>query len=72
MILMTWQAHPVTAFSPNVDLPLHLSPAGEMSDMYGRWRDELLRCMAHVAAFIDFGEDEGIHGDTLAAALDSV
>ena len=34
--------------------------SGASTAMYDRWRDELIKCLAHVEAFIDFGEDDEI------------
>lgn len=36
---------------------------------YDEWRTELLYAMAHVEAFIDFGDDEGIEDDVMQQAL---
>lgn len=33
--------------------------------MYAQWRHKLIRCLAHVEAYIDFAEDQNIESDTL-------
>lgn len=33
--------------------------------MYTQWRQKLIRCLAHVEAYIDFAEDQNIESDTL-------
>lgn len=33
--------------------------------MYEGWRKKLIRCLAHVEAYIDFAEDQNIESDTL-------
>lgn len=38
-----------------------------MSKLYQNWRQKLIRCVAHVEAYIDFAEDENIESDTLTA-----
>jgi tRNA modification GTPase len=43
--------------------------SAETTALYDSWRDELLHIMAHVEAFIDFGEDEGIEDDVMQQAL---
>ena len=40
--------------------------------MFGEWREMLLECMARIAAYIDFGEDEGVEADVLASAFEKV
>lgn len=46
---------------------------GEAKFMYDKWRKQLLGSMAHVAALIDFGEDEGFETeDPLPGALQTV
>jgi tRNA modification GTPase len=42
--------------------------SGALRRTYGAWRAELLRCLAHAEAVIDFGEDERI-GESVAAAV---
>ena len=32
--------------------------SGEVGSIYETWRRELLECLAHVEAMIDFGDDE--------------
>ncbi|EKX43676.1 hypothetical protein GUITHDRAFT_50679, partial [Guillardia theta CCMP2712] len=41
---------------------------GEVSRMYNGWREELVACIAHVEAFIDFGEDEEIGTDVFLSS----
>lgn len=36
-----------------------------MSKLYEQWRQKLIRCVAHVEAYIDFAEDQNIESDTL-------
>ncbi|KAJ6635908.1 tRNA modification GTPase GTPBP3, mitochondrial [Pseudolycoriella hygida] len=38
---------------------------GSLSKLYDQWRTKLIRCLAHIEAFIDFAEDENIESDTL-------
>lgn len=38
-----------------------------MSKLYEQWRRGLIRCLAHVEAYIDFAEDENIESDTLTS-----
>eukprot|EP00051_Salpingoeca_urceolata_P017765 m.244936 g.244936 ORF g.244936 m.244936 type:complete len:330 (-) comp19044_c0_seq5:16-1005(-) len=45
---------------------------GELSVMYDRWRQVLLRAIASVEAYIDFGEDEGIENDAVTDAINQV
>lgn len=42
---------------------------GEASRLYDRWREKLIRSLAHVEAFIDFGEDEDIHHEVLSGVV---
>ena len=42
---------------------------GEASRLYDRWREVLIRSLAHVEAFIDFGEDEEIHQEVLSGVV---
>ena len=48
--------------------------SGAATAMYDRWREELVKCLAHVEAYIDFGEDDevgfsAVHGAQERAAL---
>ena len=45
---------------------------GEASHQYRLWRTQIIHCMAHIAAYIDFGEDEGIESDTVDDAMKQV
>lgn len=42
-----------------------LQADGHLSKLYGRWRQSLVRIIAHIEAFIDFSEDENIEDDVL-------
>lgn len=42
-----------------------IQASGSLSKVYQRWRETLLRCVAHFEAYIDFAEDENIEDDTL-------
>jgi hypothetical protein len=44
-------------------LPRYISAEAEV--LYDGWRLEILRIMAHIEAFIDFGDDEGIEDDVM-------
>lgn len=48
------------------------SAGGELRGMYERWRTVLVRSIAHVEAYLDFGEDEGIEDDAVHHALAEV
>ncbi|MFT7798660.1 tRNA modification GTPase GTPBP3, mitochondrial [Arapaima gigas] len=39
--------------------------AGDLARLYQDWSQHLIRCLAHLEAFIDFGEDELIENDVL-------
>lgn len=39
---------------------------GSLSKLYEQWRQNLIRCVAHVEAYIDFAEDQDIESDTLS------
>jgi len=43
--------------------PRYISAEAEV--LYDGWRLEILRIMAHIEAFIDFGDDEGIEEEVL-------
>ena len=49
-----------------------IPPGGQASAVYAEWRRVLLRCVAHVEAFIDFAEDENIESDILAQTTTQV
>lgn len=36
---------------------------GENSKMYNSWKEEILKSLAHIEAYIDFGEDDDIGHD---------
>lgn len=38
---------------------------GHLSKLYKKWRTQLIRCIAHIEAFIDFSEDENIEDGVL-------
>lgn len=38
---------------------------GSLSRLYDKWRKCLIRCAAHLEAYIDFGEDENIEDDVI-------
>jgi tRNA modification GTPase len=42
--------------------------SGAATAMYDRWRAELIKCLAHVEAHIDFGEDEEVGTAAVAGA----
>lgn len=44
----------------------------ETTELYDRWRAEILRAMAHVEAYIDFGEDEGLEDEVMQQAVAQV
>ncbi|PIK45545.1 putative tRNA modification GTPase GTPBP3, mitochondrial [Apostichopus japonicus] len=46
--------------------------SGELGSLYGRWRNELVKVVAHVEAFIDFSEDENIEGSIVDQAMESL
>ena len=46
--------------------------AGASGAIYSAWRRELIHIVAHVEAFLDFGEDEGIEAEVLQNALTKV
>jgi len=43
---------------------------GHTSQLYESWRSKLVRSLAHVEAFIDFGEDEEIHEEVLSSVVE--
>lgn len=45
---------------------------GELSAIYNRWRDSILRSMAYLEAFVDFGEDQDIGSDVLDTLRSSI
>lgn len=38
---------------------------GHLSKLYNKWRTQLIRCIAHIEAYIDFSEDENIEDHVL-------
>jgi tRNA modification GTPase len=42
--------------------------SGAASAVYNRWREELIKCLAHVEAHIDFGEDDEVDSAAVDAA----
>ena len=38
---------------------------GSLSVVYSKWSNDILRCTAHMEAFLDFGEDEGLDENIL-------
>ena len=42
--------------------------SGAASAVYNRWREELIKCLAHVEAHIDFGEDDEVGSAAVDAA----
>lgn len=42
-----------------------LQSNGTLSKLYHNWRKRLIRCVAHLEAFIDFSEDENIEDDVV-------
>lgn len=40
-----------------------LQSTGSLSKLYHNWRKRMIRCVAHLEAFIDFSEDENIEED---------
>lgn len=42
-----------------------LQADGSLSELYNNWRLILSHCVAHLEAYIDFGEEENIEGDVL-------
>lgn len=49
-----------------------LQANGTLSKLYNDWRRRILRSVAHLEAYIDFGEDENIEADTLARVKSDV
>lgn len=45
---------------------------GELSQLYNRWRTSILESMAHMEAFIDFGEDQDIGSEIITSLQRSV
>lgn len=43
-----------------------LQASGTLSKLYNAWSQRILRSVAHLEAYIDFGEDENIEADTIA------
>uniref|UniRef100_A0A1B0GDQ1 TrmE-type G domain-containing protein n=1 Tax=Glossina morsitans morsitans TaxID=37546 RepID=A0A1B0GDQ1_GLOMM len=42
-----------------------MQSSGSLSRLYGNWRKVLIRCAAHLEAYIDFAEDENIEHDVI-------
>ncbi|XP_023290896.2 tRNA modification GTPase GTPBP3, mitochondrial [Lucilia cuprina] len=42
-----------------------LQSTGSLSRLYDNWRKRLIRCAAHLEAYIDFAEDENIEDDVI-------
>lgn len=42
-----------------------LQSNGSLSRLYDKWRRRLIRCAAHLEAYIDFAEDENIEDDVI-------
>ena len=38
---------------------------GSLSKLYNKWKDDIIKCLANVEAFIDFHEEENIEDDVL-------
>ncbi|XP_076811109.1 5-taurinomethyluridine-[tRNA] synthase subunit GTPB3, mitochondrial-like [Clavelina lepadiformis] len=45
---------------------------GSLSVLYKQWSKDLLKCTAHVEAYIDFSEDQGLHNDLLGNVKNEV
>nr|CAH0109552.1 unnamed protein product [Daphnia galeata] len=45
---------------------------GELAGLYNVWRTQILTCMAHLEAFVDFGEDQDIGDEVLNSLKTSV
>ncbi|TMW66444.1 hypothetical protein Poli38472_004209 [Pythium oligandrum] len=47
--------------------------SGDIGEIYEQWRDELVRCLAHSEAMIDFGDDEDdVNDSAYTAAVNRV
>lgn len=46
-----------------------LQAEGHLSKLYNDWKHRLIRCVAHLEAYIDFSEDENIEDDVLDNVL---
>jgi tRNA modification GTPase len=46
--------------------------SGAQSALYKKWRQEILRSVAHLEAFIDFSEDENIEDGVLEGVMESI
>ena len=44
---------------------------GGLRDLYTAWRTEIVSCLAHAEAVIDFGEDEDDCNDAVYSAVES-
>lgn len=40
---------------------------GELAELYNKWRTSILTCMAHLEAYVDFGEDQDIGHEVLSS-----
>lgn len=49
-----------------------LQAGGSLAHLYADWSARLLRCTAHLEAFIDFAEDQNLDGDTFGQLQRSV
>ena len=46
--------------------------SGELAELYNSWRTSILSCMAHLEAYVDFGEDQDIGHEVLSSLQHSV
>lgn len=44
---------------------------GSLKELYEQWRMDLVRCLAHAEAYIDFHEDQHIEHDILSDGIQS-
>lgn len=49
-----------------------LQAHGSLSKVYNRWRDLLIRCVAHIEAYIDFDETDTLEVDIMKEAVETV
>lgn len=45
---------------------------GGLTGLYNSWRTSILSCMAHLEAFVDFGEDQDIGDEVLSSLQTSI
>ncbi|KAI9554383.1 hypothetical protein GHT06_019655 [Daphnia sinensis] len=45
---------------------------GELAVLYNEWRTSILTCMAHLEAYVDFGEDQDIGHEVLSSLQHSI